>query len=148
MSEMDACASATALISQAAAWGHPAVAITDHGVVQAFPEAFGAARGKDIKFIPGCEGYMIEDAPQIVTDADERELGQAAFVVLDFETTGLNPNSDEIIEIGAVRLEGGVEVGEFSQLIHPGRPIPPKVVEITGHHRRHARYAAAPGGGV
>ena len=132
MSEMDACASATALISQAAAWGHPAVAITDHGVVQAFPEAFGAARGKDIKFIPGCEGYMIEDAPQIVTDADERELGQAAFVVLDFETTGLNPNSDEIIEIGAVRLEGGVEVGEFSQLIHPGRPIPPKVVEITG----------------
>ena len=132
MSTMDACASAKALISQAAAWGHPAIAITDHGVVQAFPEAFGAVRGKDIKFIPGCEGYLIEDAPEIVTGGDGRALEDAAFVVLDFETTGLNPNMDEIIEIGAVRLERGKEVGEFSQLIDPGRAIPEKVVELTG----------------
>ncbi|HIR07613.1 MAG TPA: PHP domain-containing protein, partial [Candidatus Pullichristensenella stercoripullorum] len=132
MSTMDACASAKALISQAAAWGHSAIAITDHGVVQAFPEAFGAARGKDIKFIPGCEGYLIEDAPEIVTGGDGRALEDAAFVVLDFETTGLNPNMDEIIEIGAVRLEHGREVGEFSQLIDPGRAIPEKVVELTG----------------
>ena len=132
MSTMDACASAKALISQAAAWGHPAIAITDHGVVQAFPEAFGAVRGKDIKFIPGCEGYLIEDAPEIVAGGDGRALEDAAFVVLDFETTGLNPNMDEIIEIGAVRLEHGKEVGEFSQLIDPGRAIPEKVVELTG----------------
>ena len=132
MSTMDACASAKALISQAAAWGHPAIAITDHGVVQAFPEAFGAVRGKDIKFIPGCEGYLIEDAPEIVAGGDGRALEDAAFVVLDFETTGLNPNMDEIIEIGAVRLEHGREVGEFSQLIDPGRAIPEKVVELTG----------------
>ena len=132
MSTMDACASAKALISQAAAWGHPAIAITDHGVVQAFPEAFGAVRGKDIKFIPGCEGYLIEDAPEIVSGGDGRALEDAAFVVLDFETTGLNPNMDEIIEIGAVRLEHGREVGEFSQLIDPGRAIPEKVVELTG----------------
>ncbi len=132
MSTMDACASAKALISQAAAWGHSAIAITDHGVVQAFPEAFGAVRGKDIKFIPGCEGYLIEDAPEIVAGGDHRALEDAAFVVLDFETTGLNPNIDEIIEIGAVRLEHGREVGEFSQLIDPGRAIPEKVVELTG----------------
>ena len=132
MSTMDACASAKALISQAAAWGHPAIAITDHGVVQAFPEAFGAVRGKDIKFIPGCEGYLIEDAPEIVAGGDGRALEDTAFVVLDFETTGLNPNMDEIIEIGAVRLEHGKEVGEFSQLIDPGRAIPEKVVELTG----------------
>ena len=132
MSTMDACASAKALISQAAAWGHPAIAITDHGVVQAFPEAFGAARGKDIKFIPGCEGYLIEDAPEIVSGGDGRLLEETAFVVLDFETTGLNSNLDEIIEIGAVRLEGGKEVAEFSQLVNPGRAIPEKVVELTG----------------
>ena len=101
-------------------------------MVQAFPEAFGAVRGKDIKFIPGCEGYLIEDAPEIVAGGDGRALEDAAFVVLDFETTGLNPNMDEIIEIGAVRLEHGKEVGEFSQLIDPGRAIPEKVVELTG----------------
>ena len=87
---------------------------------------------KDIKFIPGCEGYLIEDAPEIVAGGDHRALEDAAFVVLDFETTGLNPNMDEIIEIGAVRLEHGREVGEFSQLIDPGRAIPEKVVELTG----------------
>ncbi len=132
MSTMDACASAKALISQAAAWGHPAIAITDHGVVQAFPEASARSRGKDIKFIPGCEGYLIEDAPEIVSGGDHRALEDTAFVVLDFETTGLNPNMDEIIEIGAVRLERGKGGGGVLQLIDPGRAIPEKVVELTG----------------
>ncbi|HIU33587.1 MAG TPA: PolC-type DNA polymerase III [Candidatus Pullichristensenella excrementigallinarum] len=132
MSTMDACASATDLIKQAAKWGHKAIAITDHGVVQAFPEAFGAAKKNNIKLIPGCEGYLIEDAPQIVENPDGRDLETCAFVVLDFETTGLNPSADEIIEIGAVRIENGEEVSEFSQLIRPGRAIPEKVVELTG----------------
>ncbi len=131
-STMDACASATDLIKQAAAWGHKAIAITDHGVVQAFPEAFGAARKNGIKLIPGCEGYLIDDDASIVENAGDAKLDGATYVVLDVETTGLNTHADEIIEIGAVRIENGVEVGEFSELIDPGRPVPERVVEITG----------------
>ena len=132
MSTMDAVSSPTDLIKQAAKWGHPAIAITDHGVLQAFPEAFGAAKKNDIKLIPGCEGYLIDDSAQIVDMADDRPLDGITYVALDVETTGLNTATDEIIEIGAVRVENGVEVGEFSQLIRPSRPIPPKVVELTG----------------
>ncbi len=131
-SSMDACASPAELIKQAAAWGHKAVAITDHGVVQAFPEAFDAARKNHIRLIPGCEGYMIDDDAPIVENAGDQRLDNAVYVVLDVETTGLNTRSDEIIEIGAVRIEGGVEVAEFSELINPGQPVPERVVEITG----------------
>lgn len=131
-STMDACASPTELIKQAAAWGHSAVAITDHGVVQAFPEAFGAARKNHIKLIPGCEGYLIDDDAGIVESPGEQTFDGAAYVVLDVETTGLNTRADEIIEIGAVRIENGAEVAEFSELINPGRPVPEKVVELTG----------------
>ena len=131
-STMDACASATDLIKQAVAWGHKAIAITDHGVVQAFPEAFGAAKKNGIKLIPGCEGYLIDDDAGIVENAGDIPLDGAVYVVLDVETTGLNTRADEIIEIGAVRIENGVEVAEFSELINPGRPIPEKVVELTG----------------
>ena len=131
-STMDACASASDLIKQAAAWGHRAIAITDHGVVQAFPEAFGAAKKNGVKLIPGCEGYLIDDDASIVQNAGDIRLANAAYVVLDVETTGLNTRTDEIIEIGAVRIENGVEVAEFSELIDPGRPVPERVVEITG----------------
>ena len=131
-STMDACASPSDLIKQAAKWGHKAIAITDHGVVQAYPEAFGAAKKNGIKLIPGCEAYLIDDDASIVEGGGNVPLDSAAYVVLDVETTGLNTHTDEIIEIGAVRIENGVEVAEFSQLIDPGRPIPDKVVEITG----------------
>ncbi len=131
-STMDACATASDLIKQAKKWGHKAIAITDHGVVQAFPEAFGAAKKNDIKLIPGCEGYLIDDDAGIVEDARGQVIDDCAWVVLDVETTGLNTHADEIIEIGAVRIERGVEVAEFSELINPGRPVPDKVVEITG----------------
>ena len=131
-STMDACASVSSLFKRAKEWGHTAIAITDHGVVQAFPEAYGAVKKNGVKLIPGCEGYLIEDAPTIIADPGDRKFADTAFVVLDVETTGLNTGKDEIIEIGAVRIENGVEVAEFSQLIDPGRPIPDKVVEITG----------------
>jgi DNA polymerase-3 subunit alpha (Gram-positive type) len=88
MSAMDACASPTDLIKMAADWGHPAIAITDHGVVQAFPEAFSAAKKAGIKLIPGCEGYLIDDKPSLVKNADARKLADATFVVFDVETTG------------------------------------------------------------
>ena len=131
-STMDACASPSDLIKQAAKWGHKAIAITDHGVVQAFPEAFGAAKKNGIKLIPGCEGYLIEDAAGIVEGDGSRPLDGATYVVLDVETTGLNTHADQIIEIGAVRIENGVEVAEFSELIDPGCPVPERVTEITG----------------
>lgn len=132
MSAMDACASPTDLIKQAAAWGHKAIAITDHGVVQAFPEAFSAAKKAGIKLIPGCEGYLIDDCPEIVQRADDRRMDDTRFVVLDVETTGLNTSVDKITEIGAVRIENGVEVAEYSMLIDPERAIPDKVTELTG----------------
>ncbi|MBQ3575042.1 MAG: PHP domain-containing protein, partial [Clostridia bacterium] len=131
-STMDACASPSDLIKQAAKWGHKAIAITDHGVVQAYPEAFGAAKKNNIKLIPGCEGYLIDDAASIVDGDGSIPIQGTAFVVLDVETTGLNTHTDEIIEIGAVRIENGVEVAEFSELICPERSISEKITEITG----------------
>ena len=130
MSSMDAVSSASALIGRAAEWGHPAVAVTDHGVVQAYPEAFGAAKKKGIKLIPGVEAYLTDETT-VVTDADGRSIDDP-IVVLDFETTGLNPRRDRVIEIGAVRIQNGQVVEEFSQMVNPGTSIPAKIVELTG----------------
>ena len=113
MSSMDACIPPAEAIARAAKWGHKAVAITDHGVLQSFPDAFGAAKKHDIKFIPGCEGYLIEDSAQLVERADDRDFHGATFVVVDVETTGLSPAKDAIIEIGAVRVENGELAGEY-----------------------------------
>jgi len=130
MSAMDATADAADLVAQAAKWGHPAVAITDHGVTQAFPAAFGAAKKSNIKFIPGVEGYLCDIIP-VVKDADTRVFREP-LVVLDFETTGLSSTADRIIEIGAVKLVDGVIVEELSLLCDPGVPLKPKITEITG----------------
>ncbi len=130
MSAMDATADASALIAQAAKWGHPAVAITDHGVSQAFPAAFGAAKKNKIKLIPGVEGYLVDLVP-IMTDAPQKPLS-SPIVVLDFETTGLSAAVDRIIEIGAVKMQDGQIVDELSLLCSPGAPLRPKITEITG----------------
>jgi len=130
MSAMDATADAAQLIAQAAKWGHSAAAITDHGVTQAFPAAFGAAKKHGIKFIPGVEGYLCDIIP-IIHDADARAIDRP-LVVLDFETTGLYPTVDRIIEIGAVRLVDGEITEELSILCDPGVPLKPKITEITG----------------
>ncbi len=130
MSSMDGMAAAGDLIAQAAAWGHPAIAITDHGVVQAYPEAFSVAAKKGIKLIPGVEGYLLDEG-KLVEHPTERELSDT-IVVLDFETTGLSAHRDRVIEIGAVRLRDGQILEELSLMVNPGVPIPAKVVEITG----------------
>ena len=129
MSTMDALTPVEKLIERAVKWGHPAVAVTDHGVLQSFPAAFHAAKGK-IKLIPGCEGYLI-DEKAIVENADDR-LYDGPVVVLDFESTGLNTGKDRIIEIGAVKLEGGEIIDDFSQLVDPGQPLGPEITELTG----------------
>ncbi|MBR6955147.1 MAG: PolC-type DNA polymerase III [Clostridia bacterium] len=130
MSAMDALASAGDLVKRAAAWGHPAVAITDHGVLQAFPDAFRAAKAAGIKLIPGCEGYLI-DEQDVVERATERPL-QESIVVLDFETTGLNPRVCRVMEIGAVRLTGGTVEDSLSLLVNPHEAIPERVSKLTG----------------
>ncbi|MGN1021083.1 MAG: exonuclease domain-containing protein, partial [Aristaeellaceae bacterium] len=130
MSNMDAMTPAGDLIKRAIKWGHPAVAITDHGVVQSFPAAFNAVKKQPIKLIPGCEGYLIDDK-DVVRDADDRPLDDA-IIVLDFESTGLNTATDRVIEIGAVKLVGGTVADSLSLLVNPQRPLPPKITEITG----------------
>ncbi len=130
MSAMDALTPAEKLIERAIKWGHPAVAITDHGVVQAFPAAFNAVKKKDIKLIPGCEGYLIDER-ETVLRPDDRPLGDP-IVVLDFETTGLNPRVCRVIEIGAVRLRGGEIEDRFSMLVDPQTALPERVSQLTG----------------
>ena len=129
MSFMDSLVSAKDLIAQAAAFGHKAIAITDKAVVQAFPDAYAAAKRHKIKLIPGMEGNMIDDRG-IVKGATDVSMDEP-IIVLDFETTGLNPFADRIIEIGAVKLHGGQVVDSFSMLVDPEIPLSAKVIQIT-----------------
>ena len=130
MSSMDAVVSSAELIKRAAEFGHPAIAITDEGVVQAFPEAFAAAQKHKIKLIPGMVGMMVDDTGIIQSPCDAAL--DAPIIVLDFETTGLNPHGDRIIEIGAVKLSGGQIVDSFSTLVNPGVPLSQEIINITG----------------
>ena len=132
MSTMDAVASASDLIARAASWGHPAVAITDHGVVQAYPEAFGAAKKNGIKLIPGVEGYLTDEDQVVRTEQTDTRPLTTPIVVLDFETTGLDTRNDRIIEIGAVKLADGHVTEDLSVLVNPGQLLKPKITEITG----------------
>lgn len=135
MSAMDAVTSASDLVNRAAKWGHRAIAITDHGVAQAFPEAHKAASGlkksgTDFKVIYGIEGYLINDTP---SGSHSSELcSSGTQVVFDIETTGLEPQKCKITEIGAIKIEGGEITDKFSQLINPGVQIPPNITELTG----------------
>ncbi len=130
MSYMDGLVSAADLVKRAAEFGHRAIALTDHAVVQAFPEAFAAARKHKIKLIPGMEGTMMDDTGIVLSPSDAKL--EEAIVVLDFETTGLNPQADRIIEIGAVRLENGQIMDSFSTLVNPGVPLSADIIRITG----------------
>ena len=128
MSTMDALTPVGDLIDRAVKWGHPAIAVTDHGVLQSFPAAFRAAKGR-IKLIPGCEGYLVDER-DITERADGRDY-RGPIVVLDFESTGLNTRTDRIIEIGAVKLEDGAVTASFEMLVDPCEPLKEKIKEIT-----------------
>ena len=129
MSSMDAIPSAKAYISQAAAWGHKAIAITDHGVVQAFPEAAGAAKANGIKVIFGMEAYMFDDMTPLYSGRPL--MFRDRYVVFDIETTGFDFDSCALTEIGAVRVEDGKIIDTFGMFVNPGHPIPEEVVEVT-----------------
>ncbi len=130
VSELDGMTPVQDLIKTAKRWGHKAIAITDHGVVQAFPDAYAAAKKNEIKLIYGVEGYLINDAVEIVYGNKEYSLDDE-FVVFDIETTGLHAGKDKITEIGAVLMKNGEVADRFSTFVNPGIPIPPKIVELT-----------------
>ena len=132
MSVMDALCDVKQVVSQAAAWGHPALAITDHGVVQSFPDAYEAGKKHGIKIIFGMEGYMVDDQSLIVTGDADGLLQELEFVAFDLETTGLSYMTDEIIEIGAVRIKDGQITDHFNTFVDPGISIPEQSTRITG----------------
>ena len=139
MSAMDGMSSTASLLCRAAKWGHRAMAITDHGVAQAFPEALHAQEGKqkdtigDMKIIYGIEAYYINDENSIsVVRGRSAEPLDGTFIVFDLETTGLNPASEEITEIAAVRVVEGEIRDSFQTYVNPHKPIPEEITELTG----------------
>lgn len=132
MSLMDALTDTKAVVKRAIAWGHPAIAITDHGVAQSFPDAWNAAGGK-IKVLLGTEAYYINDVDErlALRGTQDGDLDQAV-VCFDLETTGLSKCDDVITEIGAVVLEKGKVTDRFQTFVDPERPLPPNIVALTG----------------
>lgn len=131
MSDMDGVSDASAIIKRAMKWGHKAIAITDHGDVQGFTEASHTVKGPDdIKIIYGVEAYIVDDLKGIVTDSMGQSL-QDSYVVFDIETTGFSPENNQIIEIGAVKVENGKITDRFSSFVNPKVPIPYRIEELT-----------------
>lgn len=131
MSDMDAVSDCKDIIRTAMGWGHKAIAITDHGVVQAFTDANHLTEGTDFKVIYGCEGYLADDMKEIVYDPAGQSL-DGSYVVFDIETTGFSASGDRIIEIGAVKVLDGKITDRFSRFVNPGRQIPLRIVKLTG----------------
>ena len=150
MSDMDGVSEAKDIVKRAYKWGHPAIAITDHGVVQSFPDAnhvwedlWKAEKAKRIeagdpnpdkqdffKVIYGMEAYLVDDLKEIVTGDEGQDLN-ADFVVFDIETTGFSPVNNKIIEIGAVKIQQGEITDRFSVFVNPGVPIPFEIEKLT-----------------
>lgn len=135
MSDMDGMTPPAQLIRQAYKWGQKAVAITDHGVAQAFPEAMNTVESirkedPEFKVIYGMEAYFVNDLVPAVTGESGRSLSED-FICFDLETTGLSAAKDRITEIGAVRIRGGEVTDHFDTFVDPERPIPQKITELT-----------------
>ena len=132
MSDMDGVSDVKDIIKRAKSWGHKAIAITDHGAVQAFTDAYhSVSPGDDFKVIYGVEAYLVDDLKEIITNSKNQSLDDS-YVVFDLETTGFSPNTCKIIEIGAVKVENGTITERFSEFVNPQVPIPFKIEELTG----------------
>ena len=132
MSAMDGVSEIKDLVKRAAKWGHKAIAVTDHGVVQAFPDAMDAGKKNGIKILYGVECYLVDEESASAVSAGAGHNFDDTFVVFDLETTGLIAARDEIIEIGAVKTRNGEVIERFSEFIKPSREIPEKITELTG----------------
>lgn len=133
MSAMDAMTSATDLIKRAMSWGMKSIAITDHGVVQAFPEAYHLL-GRDnpeMKVIYGVEAYLVPDKEKSVKNPRGQVLNDATYCVLDLETTGISITTEKITEVGIMKVKNGEVIDEFEIFVNPEKPIPQRVVEVT-----------------
>ncbi|MFR5316028.1 MAG: PolC-type DNA polymerase III [Sellimonas intestinalis] len=134
MSDMDGVSEVNDIVKRAHDWGHKAIAITDHGVVQAFPDANHFIQSLDkedpFKIIYGVEAYLVDDLTEIAPGAGSQSL-DGTYVVFDLETTGFSPIQDKIIEIGAVKVERGVITERFSTFVNPKIPIPFKITQLT-----------------
>jgi len=131
MSDMDGVSECKDIVKRAMKWGHKAIAITDHGDVQAFPDANHAfGPDDDFKVIYGVEAYLVDDLKDIVEHSKGQSLDDT-YVVFDIETTGFSPEKNKIIEIGAVKVVGGQITDRFSQFVNPEVPIPYEIEELT-----------------
>lgn len=131
MSTMDAVTSIDTYVKTAAKWGHKAIAVTDHGGVQCYPEAAKAAKKNDIKMIYGVEANVVNDAVEVVMQAVPLELKTATFVVFDIETTGLSVTQNKIIEIAAVKMQEGKEIDRYATFVNPHERIPYNIQQLT-----------------
>ena len=132
MSQMDGMTSAKDLLKRAVKWGMKSIAITDHGVVQAFPEAYKYLEKDhpDLKVIYGVEAYLAPDKIPIVSSVKDQNI-DTTYCVLDLETTGLSFRTEKITEVGIMKVKNGEVIDEFSCFVNPEKPIPQRVVEVT-----------------
>ncbi|MGW9919003.1 DNA polymerase III subunit alpha, Gram-positive type [Staphylococcus hominis] len=131
MSQMDGIPNISAYVNQAAAWGHKAIAVTDHNVVQAFPDAHSAAEKNGIKMIYGMEGMLVDDGVPIAYKPTDRNLKDATYVVFDVETTGLSNQYDQIIELAAVKVKDGEIIDKFERFSNPHEKLSETIINLT-----------------
>ena len=132
MSNMDALTDTGSVVKLAAKWGMPAIAITDHGVAQSFPDAWHAGEGK-IKILYGCEGYFVNNIDDRIAIHGHQDIGFSDEIIcFDIETTGLKVTQEAITEIGAVRLRNGEIVETFQTFVDPERRLTPEIIGLTG----------------
>ena len=131
MSQMDGIPNISAYVNQAATWGHKAIAVTDHNVVQAFPDAHSAAEKNGIKMIYGMEGMLVDDGVPIAYKPTDRNLKDATYVVFDVETTGLSNQYDQIIELAAVKVKDGEIIDKFERFSNPHEKLSETIINLT-----------------
>ena len=131
-SSLDAVCSPTQVLKMAKKWGHKAIAFTDHGVLQAFPEVYETSTKIGVKPIYGIEAYVFDDEFPVMISLPEKPISDVTFVIVDIETTGLCFDGDEIIEIGAMKILNNEIIDRFSSFVKPCKSIPANIIKLTG----------------